>query len=135
MSTTILDQYIQTVNDIKNYSEFVEWVNLLSKQITVDPAIRVDKHYVYGCQVATWFTYTTVDNKLHFSFDSDSTIVKGIVKILLDVIEGLSPQEIKNMSFYEFRKITSRLPIAQQRTLQIILNKAHEFANTTGDAQ
>jgi sulfur transfer protein SufE len=135
MSATILAQYIETVNDIKNYSEFVEWVNSLSKQLTVDSSIRVPEHFVYGCQVSTWFKCSVDNNKLFFSFDSDSNVAKGVVKILLDVIDGLTVEEIKKISFYDFRKITCLLPTERQRTLQIILNKAHELANTTGETQ
>lgn len=135
MSTNALETYIDTVSDIKDYSEFVEWINLLSKQLTVDPSIRIPEHFVYGCQVSTWFKCSIDKDKLFFSFDSDSNVAKGVVKILLDVIEGMTAEEIKKISFYDFRKITCFLPTERQRTLQIILNKAHELANTTGDTE
>jgi sulfur transfer protein SufE len=135
MSTNTLETYIETINDIKDYSEFVEWVNLLSKQLTVDPSIRTPEHFVYGCQVSTWFKCSVDDNKLFFSFDSDSNFAKGVVKILLDIINGSTAEEIKKLSFYDFRQISRYLPTERQRTLQIILNKAHELANTTGETQ
>lgn len=135
MSIDTLETYIETISDIKDYSEFVEWINSLSKQLTVDPSIRTPEHFVYGCQVATWFKCSIKDNKLYFSFDSDSNVAKGVIKILLDVIDGLSVEEIKKISFYDFRQISRRLPTERQRTLQIILNKAHELANSTGDTQ
>jgi sulfur transfer protein SufE len=135
MSTNTLETYIETINDIKDYSEFVEWVNLLSKQLTVDPSIRTPEYFVYGCQVSTWFKCSVDDNKLFFSFDSDSNFAKGVVKILLDIIDGSTAEEIKRLSFYDFRQISRYLPTERQRTLQIILNKAHELANTTGETQ
>jgi sulfur transfer protein SufE len=135
MSTNVLETYIETVSDIKDYSEFVEWINSLSKQLTVDPSIRIPEHFVYGCQVSTWFKCSIDNDKLFFSFDSDSNVAKGVVKILLDVIEGMTAEEIKKITFYDFRKITCFLPTERQRTLQIILNKAHELANTTGDTE
>lgn len=135
MSTNVLETYIETVSDIKDYSEFVEWINSLSKQLTVDPSIRTSEYFVYGCQVSTWFKCSIDNDKLFFSFDSDSNVAKGVVKILLDVIEGTTAEEIKKITFYDFRKITCFLPTERQRTLQIILNKAHELANTTGDTE
>ena len=135
MSTTILDQYIETISDIKNYSEFVEWINSLSKELTVDPSIRTPQNFVYGCQVSTWFECSFDRNKVFFSFDSDSSITKGVVKILLDVINGLTVEELNNISFYDFRRLTRLLPTERQRTLQIILNKAHELTTTTGETQ
>ena len=135
MSTTILDQYIETISDIKNYSEFVEWINSLSKQLTVDHSIRTPQNFVYGCQVSTWFECSFDRDKVYFSFDSDSSITKGVVKILLDVINGLTVEELNNISFYDFRRLTRLLPTERQRTLQIILNKAHELTTTTGATQ
>jgi sulfur transfer protein SufE len=135
MSTTILDQYIETISDIKNYSEFVEWINSLSKELTVDPSIRTPQNFVYGCQVSTWFECSFDRDNVFFSFDSDSSITKGVVKILLDVINGLTVEELNNISFYDFRRLTRLLPTERQRTLQIILNKAHELTTTTGETQ
>ena len=135
MSTTILQQYIETISDIKNYSEFVEWINSLSKELTVDPSIRTPQNFVYGCQVSTWFECSFDHGKVFFSFDSDSSIAKGVVKILIDVITGLTVEELNNISFYDFRQLTRLLPTERQRTLQIILNKAHELTKTTGETQ
>jgi sulfur transfer protein SufE len=135
MSNEKIQEYIKIVSDIKNYNDLISWVNTLSKELKVDPTIRNSKYYVYGCQVSTWIKCTHQDNKIFFSFDSDSNVTKGVVKILLDVINGMSLQEIKRISFYDFREITSRLPTERQKTLQIILNKAHELAHITGETQ
>lgn len=135
MSNEKIQEYIKIVSDIKNYNDLISWVNTLSKELKVDPTIRNSTYYVYGCQVSTWIKCTHQDNKIFFSFDSDSNVTKGVVKILLDVINGMSLQEIKRISFYDFREITSRLPTERQKTLQIILNKAHELAHITGETQ
>lgn len=135
MSKHILNSYIETIRDIKDYAILVDWFNTISKQVVVDPSIRNPNNYVYGCQVATWFKCSKSDNKLYFSFDSDSNLTKGVVKILLDVVNGSTSKEIKDLTFYDFKEITARMPIERQRTLQIILNKAYELANTTGAPQ
>lgn len=135
MSNTTLEEYIKIISDIKDYSKLIEWINSLSADLKVDPSIRSSENYVYGCQVSTWIKCTVQNNKIFFSFDSDSNVTKGVVKILLDIINGSTVHEIKKLSFYDLRKITERLPTEKQRTLQIILNKAHQLANTTGETQ
>jgi sulfur transfer protein SufE len=135
MSNEKLQEYINIVSDINDYSELISWINSLSNELKVDPTVRNPKHYVYGCQVSTWIKCTKQDNNIFFSFDSDSNVTKGVVKILLDVINGASVEEIKKITFYDFRQITARLPTERQKTLQIILNKAHELAHTTGETQ
>jgi len=135
MSNSILTQYIEKISDINDYGTLIEWINNLSKEVTVDTSIRTPENYVYGCQVATWFQCTKTNNRIYFSFDSDSNVTKGIVKILLDILNGSTVEEIKKLTFYDFRQISMRLPTERQRTLQIILNKAHELANTIGDTE
>ena len=135
MLTDKLEEYIKIISDINGYSELIEWINSLSKELKVDPSIRTPVNYVYGCQVSTWISCTKQDNNIFFLFDSDSNVTKGVVKILLDIINGRSSEEIKKVTFYDFRKITARLPTERQKTLQIILNKAHELAHKTGDTQ
>jgi len=135
MSNSILTQYIEKISDINDYGTLIGWINNLSKEVTVDTSIRTPENYVYGCQVATWFQCTKTNNRIYFSFDSDSNVTKGIVKILLDILNGSTVEEIKKLTFYDFRQISMRLPTERQRTLQIILNKAHELANTIGDTE
>jgi sulfur transfer protein SufE len=135
MSTRNLEEYIKIITDINDYSKLVEWINSLSKELEVDPSIRIPSNYVYGCQVSTWLKCTTNNNNIFFSFDSDSNVAKGVVKILLDVLNGKSKEEIKEIKFYDLREIAARLPTERQKTLQIILNKAHELAHNTGEAQ
>lgn len=130
-----LEEYTKVISEINDYSKLIEWINSLAKELEVDPSIRTPSNFVNGCQVSTWITCTNQDNKIFFSFDSDSNVAKGVVKILLDVINGMSVDEIKKITFYDFRKITVRLPTERQKTLQIILNKAHQLANTTGETQ
>ena len=135
MSNEKIEEYVKIVSDIKDYSELISWINSLSKELKIDPTIRIPLYYVYGCQVSTWIKCTKEDNKITFSFDSDSNVTKGVVKILLDVINDMTAEEIKKINFYDFRQIAARLPTERQKTLQIILNKAHELAHNTGEAQ
>jgi cysteine desulfuration protein SufE len=135
MSKRNLEEYIKIISEIDDYSKLIEWINSLSQELKVDPSIRNPTNYVYGCQVSTWIKCTVSDNNIFFSFDSDSNVTKGVVKILLDIINGKSLSEIKQINFYDLRQITARLPTERQKTLQIILNKAHELALKTGETQ
>ncbi len=135
MSTRNLEEYIKIISEIEDYSKLIEWINTLSQELKVDPSIRNPINYVYGCQVSTWIKCTVNNNNFFFSFDSDSNVTKGVVKILLDIINGKSLSEIKQIKFYDLREITSRLPTERQKTLQIILNKAHELTHKTGEPQ
>ena len=130
-----LEEYIKIVSEIDDYGSLIEWINSLARELEVDPSIRTPENYVYGCQVSTWISCTIQGNKIFFSFDSDSNVTKGVVKILLDIVNGRATYEIKKLTFYDFRQIVAKLPTERQKTLQIILNKAHELIKQTGDTQ
>ena len=130
-----LEEYIKIVSEIDDYGSLIEWINSLARKLEVDPSIRTPENYVYGCQVSTWISCIIQNNKIIFSFDSDSNVTKGVVKILLDIVNGRSVHEIKKITFYDFRQIVAKLPTERQKTLQIILNKAHELIKQTGDTQ
>jgi sulfur transfer protein SufE len=131
MSQSTLEKYISIIEDIPDYNKLVEWINSLGKELKVDPFIRTRENYVYGCQVSTWLTCSRKNGLLTFSFDSDSNLAKGIVKILLDVINNRPADEIKKITLYDFRKIISKFPAERQRTFQYILNSAHKLTGET----
>lgn len=55
---------------------------------------KTDAHRVVGCISQVWVTGELRDGTLHFAFDADSPLVKGLVALLIDLYEGGSPADI-----------------------------------------
>ena len=64
----------------------------------MDSSLKNEENLVKGCQSQLWF-YLNLDNgKLHLQVDSDSMVIKGIGALLVRLVEGRQPEEIKNLN-------------------------------------
>ena len=67
----------------------------LSKSLNeMDLNYKTDENLIKGCQSKVWLYSSYDKGKIHFQADSDAIISKGIVAILLSVLNNRSPLEI-----------------------------------------
>lgn len=58
-------------------------------------ALKTDATKVRGCSSSTWLYPTRLDDgRLHFLADSNAAITKGIVALILSIVQGRSPEDI-----------------------------------------
>jgi cysteine desulfuration protein SufE len=57
-------------------------------------ASRTDANRVHGCISQVWVAAELRDGVVHFKFDADSPLVKGLVALLIDLYEGGEPSDI-----------------------------------------
>lgn len=55
---------------------------------------RTDKNKIEGCQSQVWLNAQFKDGNIHLDADSDSTIVKGLAALLLNVYSDRTPSDI-----------------------------------------
>ena len=86
---------------IKEFADISDWESRYKKIIEKGrnlpsylEELRDDAHKVRGCQSQVWLDAKFVDGKLIFEGDSDASIVKGLVAMLLEVFSGSTPAEI-----------------------------------------
>lgn len=94
-------------NIIEEFSVFDEWLDKYDYLIELSdtlPAIapehRTDDYVIKGCQSRVWVDAHLDNGKVYFSADSDAIITKGIIALLIRVMNGRSPQEIVDMDLY-----------------------------------
>ena len=92
---------------IEEFSIFDEWLDKYDYLIELSdtlPAIvaehRTDEYVIKGCQSRVWVDAHIEDGKLFYSADSDAIITKGIIALLIRVMNGRTPQEILDMELY-----------------------------------
>ncbi|MGI0491542.1 SufE family protein [Alkalinema pantanalense CENA528] len=89
-------QRFQRVTDPKRKYE-----QLIFYAKKVPPFPEADKttdNKVQGCVSQVYVTASLVDGKVQFAGDSDAQLVKGLVGLLLEGLNGLSPQEIASLT-------------------------------------
>lgn len=95
-----------TVKEIQDkivleFEEVIEWDDKYSRLIKYGRDLkkfpeefRTDKNKIDGCQSQVWFNAAFKDGKLFLDADSDSTIVKGLAALLINVYSGHPAAEI-----------------------------------------
>lgn len=79
------------------YAYLIEMGNSLAP---IDPAYKNDQNIIKGCQSQVWINAEYADGKLSYQGESDALIVKGLVALMLRVVNGHSPVEIINTDFH-----------------------------------
>jgi cysteine desulfuration protein SufE len=113
----------QTENEIVDeFAFFTDWqekyeyiIELGRKLESYPEDKRTDEYKVKGCQSNVWLTAYEKDGRIYFLADSDSSIVRGLVYILLRVLSGRTPDEIINSGLEFIDKIGLRKHLAATR--------------------
>lgn len=86
---------------IDEFSIFDDWMQKyeyiieLGKELPqINDAKKTDNRLIEGCQSRVWLDAEIVDGKMNFTADSDAIITKGIIGLLIRVLNHESPKEI-----------------------------------------
>lgn len=98
-----------TIQDaiIEEFSIFDDWLDkydyLISLSDLLEPmehSKRTDRYLIEGCQSRVWVAAELRDGKVYYTADSDAIITKGIVALLVRVMNGRTPHEAANIDLY-----------------------------------
>ena len=106
-----------TVNEVQDqiieeFSFFDEWLDKydyligLGKELSpIDERHRTPQYLIQGCQSRVWLDADLREGRVYFSADSDAIITKGIIALLIRVLDGRTPQEILGVDLYFIDRI------------------------------
>ena len=78
-----------------------DYIISLSESLpAIDPAKRTDKYLIEGCQSRVWVSSELKEGKMVYTADSDAIITKGIIALLIRVMDGRSPEEAAKIDLY-----------------------------------
>ena len=133
MINDIQDEIIEEFNSFDDwmdrYSLLIDYGNGLESFPETD---KNDKNLIDGCQSKVWFTAEMKDGKVHYHGDSDAILVKGIVALLIRVLNNHTPQEIVDSELYFIDEINLREHLSPTRSngLNAMLKQMRLFALT-----
>ena len=88
----IIDEFADIEDWLDRYAQIIDLGNELPP---IDEALKTPQHLIEGCQSRVWLDARLDDNGLvHFTADSDAVIVKGIISLLISVLNEHTPDEI-----------------------------------------
>ena len=106
-----------TINEIQDevieeFQDFDDWmdkyqllIDLGNEQEPLDNKYKTDDNLIDGCQSRVWLQADLRDGKLHLQAESDALIVKGIIALLIRVLNDHTPQEILDTDLYFIDRI------------------------------
>ena len=91
---------------------------------------KIPQNLIEGCQSRVWIAARKEGDKIHFDADSDALIVKGIVALLLRVLNDRTPDEILNADLYFIEKIGLKEHLSPTRSngLVAMVRQIHNYA-------
>lgn len=100
-----IDQTQQEITD--EFSEIDDWMDRYAMIIDlgnalppIDEQFKTPEHIIEGCQSRVWLNAEERDGKVFYTADSDAIIVKGIIALLIRVLNGHTPKEIMNADLH-----------------------------------
>jgi cysteine desulfuration protein SufE len=97
---------------IKEFEQYTDWEDRYKKIIEygknlpqLSDSFKTEKNKLAGCQSQVWINARLEDGKIILEADSDASIVKGLIALLIKVYSGHTPDEILSNPPDYFRKI------------------------------
>ena len=91
----------------------------------LDDKYKIEENIIKGCQSKVWLSYKVKDGKFFFSGDSNTSITKGLLSLLIKVFSGQSAKDILESKLYFINKTGLCRFIGTQRSngLEAMENK------------
>jgi cysteine desulfuration protein SufE len=140
-TTTIQDRADSVVEEFSYFDDWLgryEYLIELGKQLPlIDAQYKTDEYRIKGCQSQVWLKPSVNDGLLHFEADSDALITKGLVALLVRVLDGESPADIldADLSFLDRIGMNEHLSPTRKNGLSAMVAKIRNYAKaveTTG---
>lgn len=97
---------------IEEFSEVDDWMDRYAMIIDLGNALppietkyKTPEHLIEGCQSRVWLNAEERDGHVYYTADSDAIIVKGIIALLIRVLNGHTPKEIMESDLYFIDRI------------------------------
>ena len=106
---TINERQDEVIEEFQGFDDWMDKYQLLidlgNEQAPLDEKYKVESNLIDGCQSRVWLQADYENGKIHFQAESDALIVKGIVALLIRVLNDSTPQEILDADLYFIEQI------------------------------
>ncbi len=133
VQAAIADEMAALADPIARYEYLIAQGDALPH---ADGALRTDEHAVPGCQVSVWIRAELVDGRLRLAGDSDARINRGMVALLLRVLDGRTPAEIlgADLFFLDRTGLRTHLSPARANGLAVMVQRIRSCAERYASA-
>jgi len=106
---TLKEVQEQIIEEFEIYEDWMDKYNFLIELSQGLPALdskyKTRENLIDGCQSKVWLYAEMDGNIIRYTADSDAIITKGIVALLIRVMSGRSPEELKDVDLFFIDRI------------------------------
>jgi len=113
----IQEEIIEEFSLFDNKNDIYTYIIELGKKLEAFPEqARTEENLVKGCQSRVWLTAQGIDEKVKYWADSDSTLVKGLISLLVRVFSEQNADDILKSDLYFIDKIGLQQLLSMNRS-------------------
>lgn len=102
----IQDQIIEDFGFFDDWMEKYEYIIDMGKKLPIIGEVhKVDENLIKGCQSRVWLHADSNQGNITFTADSDAVITKGIIALLIQVLNNHQAEDIAKSDLYFIDKI------------------------------
>ncbi len=97
---------------VEEFSYFDDWMDKYEHIIEIGKALnrmpdaqKSEDLLIKGCQSRVWLNAHAADGQVRFSADSDAIITRGLVALMVRVLDGLEPATVAGADLWFLDKI------------------------------
>ena len=137
-----IDMEMKSINELQDeiVEEFLElddWMDRYQLLIDMggelepmDDSMKTEQNLIDGCQSRVWINADCIDGRLVMTAESDALIVKGVIALLLRVLNNQTPRDILDSDLYFIDRIGLRDHLSPTRSngLLAMVKRIHDYA-------
>ncbi|MEN8213208.1 MAG: SufE family protein [Pseudomonadota bacterium] len=105
-SMTTLDEIAETLDLFDDWDQRYHYLIELGEQLPLMPEVlKTEENKVKGCMSQVWVSpYSDASRPalIHFHGDCDTSIIKGVLALLIQLTDGRTAQQIKQLDVDDF---------------------------------
>lgn len=127
-----VEELLSDFDLFEDWTDKYEYIISLGKDLKgLDSKDKTEENIVKGCQSKVWLVADLQDGKVRFNADSDAIISKGIIAMLIKILDNESPETIANYNFSFIDKIGLKEHLSPNRSNGLVgmMDKIKLFAH------
>ena len=122
---------------VEEFLELDDWMDRYQLLIDMggelepmDDSMKTEQNLIDGCQSRVWINADCIDGRLVMTAESDALIVKGVIALLLRVLNNQTPRDILDSDLYFIDRIGLRDHLSPTRSngLLAMVKRIHDYA-------
>jgi len=125
---------VELLSTLKGRDAKIRQLMLWGKNLpSPNQALRLEEYLVQGCESDAWLKASISDQSIHFEFDADARIVRGLGYLLMEMVNGLKCEQISKFDFeqqFKQLEINKLLSPSRSNGVRAIIDKMRQLALT-----